>query len=83
MGQIRTLSDIEEIERIPLAERKLPESTYAMIQQSALTFPDHPALVFIPSGEHYQTALQVTYRQLLERIHQVANMLADLGIYPG
>jgi fatty-acyl-CoA synthase len=82
MGQIRTLADIEAIERVPLAERQLPESTYAMIRQSALTFPDRPALIFFPDGEHYQASLQVTYRQLLGRIHQVANMLADLGVGP-
>ncbi|GHO58647.1 acyl-CoA synthetase [Ktedonobacter robiniae] len=80
MGQIRILSDIEEIERVPLAQRQLPKSTYAMIRRSALTFPDHSALVFFPDGEHYQASLQVTYRQLLGRIHQVANMLADLGV---
>jgi len=82
MAQIRTLSDIEEIERVPLAERQLPQSTYAMIRQSALTSPDRPALVFFPDGEHYQASLQVTYRQLLGRIHQVANMLFELGVGP-
>ena len=82
MAQIRTLTDIEEIERVPLAERQLPASTYAVIWQSALTSPDHPALVFFPDGEHYQASLQVTYRQLLGRIHQVANMLSELGVGP-
>ena len=31
MAQICTLSDIEEIERVPLVERQLPESTYDAI----------------------------------------------------
>jgi fatty-acyl-CoA synthase len=82
MAQIRTLSDVEEIERMPLAERQLPESTYAMVRRSALTSPDHPALVFFPDGEHYRDSIQVTYRQLLGRIHQVANMLFELGVGP-
>ena len=82
MAQIRTFSDIEEIERVPLAERQLPESTYAMIRQSALNSPDHPALVFFPDGEHFRASIQVTYRQLLGRIHQVANMLSGLGVGP-
>jgi hypothetical protein len=46
MGQIRTLSGIQEIERVPLAKRQLAPSTYAMIRQSALTSPDRPAQVF-------------------------------------
>jgi fatty-acyl-CoA synthase len=82
MAQIRTLSDIEEIERVPLAERQLPESTYAMIRRSALISPDHAALVFFPDGEHYRDAIKVTYHQLLGRIHQVANMLYELGVGP-
>jgi len=82
MAQIHNLSDIEEKERVPLAERQLPESTYAMIRQSALNSPDHPALVFFPDGEHYRESIQVTYRQLLGRIHQVANMLSELGVGP-
>jgi fatty-acyl-CoA synthase len=82
MAHIHNLSDIEEIERVPLAERQLPESTYAMIRQSALNSPDHPALVFFPDGEHYRESIQVTYRQLLGRIHQVANMLSELGVGP-
>jgi fatty-acyl-CoA synthase len=61
MEQIRTLSDIEAIERVPLAERQLPESTYAMIRQSALTSPDHPALVFFPDGEHYRANVFAGY----------------------
>jgi fatty-acyl-CoA synthase len=82
MPQIHTLSDIEEIERVPLAERHLPQSTYAVIRQTALASPDRPALVFFPDGEHYRESLQVTYRQLMGRIHQAANMLAALGVGP-
>ena len=80
MAQIRTLSNVEELERVPLAERHLPESTYDVIRQTALASPDRPALVFFPDGEHYRESVQVTYRQLLGRIHQVANMLAALGV---
>ena len=54
MAQIRTLSDIEEIERVPLAERQLPQSTYDVIRQAALASPDRTALLFFPDGEHYQ-----------------------------
>jgi fatty-acyl-CoA synthase len=82
MGKIRTLSDIEEIERVPFVKRQFAPSTYTMIRQSALTSPDRPALVFFPDGEHYRASIQVTYRQLLQRIHQVANMLSELGVGP-
>lgn len=82
MPHIHTLSDIEEIERVPLPERQLPASTYAMIRQSALASPDHTALIFFPDGEHYLNSIQVTYSQLLGRIHQVANMLFELGVGP-
>ena len=43
MAQIRTLSNVEELERVPLAERHLPKSTYDVIRQTALASPDRPA----------------------------------------
>ena len=82
MAHIHSIADIEAIEHIPLAKQQLPTSTYTMIRQSAQTFPDRPALAFFPDGEHYREALQVTYHQLLGKIHQVANMLTDCGVGP-
>lgn len=47
MGGFATIADIEAFEAIPLAERSLPESTYAAIRRTAETYPDDIALIFL------------------------------------
>lgn len=83
MGGFATIADIEAFEAIPLAERSLPESTYAAIRRTAETYPDDIALIFFLQGTAYQQAVQFTYQEWLSRLHQTANMLHDLGLRPG
>ena len=46
---ICNISDIEAIEAVPLAERRLPESTYSALSASAKRTPDARALSFFPT----------------------------------
>ena len=79
---IRTLSDIEAIERTPWQERLKPRNTYAMLQQGASINPDAPAIYFIPNGDAYNQPEVTTYRQLMGKTNQTANLLYDLGVKP-
>lgn len=78
---IATIADIRAIEATPL-EARLDglHSTYDVIQRSARQFSDAPALIFLPDGNPDATAEQVTYKQLLERVTQAANLFAELGV---
>lgn len=80
---IRTLRDIEQIERTPLSERDLPPSTYELIRRTALAWPDAPALSFILQGDGEETPLRLNYAELLGRITQTANAFHRLGLRPG
>lgn len=82
MSGICTLADIETIERVSLSARELPPTTYAALQRGAAVNPGKPALVFFLQGTAYQKAVSLTYHELVARVHQVANMLHDLGIGP-
>jgi fatty-acyl-CoA synthase len=79
---IRTLSDIEAIERTPWQERLKPRNTYDMLRQGASLNPSAPAIYFIPNGNAYNQPEVVTYRQLMGKINQTANLLHDLGVKP-
>lgn len=83
MGGFATVADIEAFEAVPLAERNLPESTYAAIRRTAESYPDDIALIFFLQGTAYQQSVQFTYREWLGKLHQTANMLHDLGLRPG
>ena len=79
---VQTLADVEAIERIPLAERDLPRSTYDLLRRTAEQYPDRPALSFFLRGTAYQRAVTFRYREMLGRVHQTANALHGLGVGP-
>ncbi len=84
MGEfkIRTLADIEAIEKIPIQDRVTASSTYEMIARGAAIDPEAPALSFILSGDFYNQPMTVTYKDLLANITRAANLFTDLGIGP-
>lgn len=80
---IRTLQDIQAIERTPLAERNLPTSTYELIRRTAHAHPDAPALSFLLQGNGEENPLCLNYAELLGKITQTANAFHRLGLRPG
>ncbi len=82
MPGVASLADIQAIESVPLAERDLPRSTYEVIARQAAQRPDSLALLFFLQASTYRNPVTFTYREMLARIHQTANMFHDLGIGP-
>ena len=79
-SQIRGLADIEEIEKVPFQERVQFRSTYEMLRYGATIDPHKVAIYFILSGDAYQYPMEITYDQLLGRVHQAANLFHNAGI---
>jgi fatty-acyl-CoA synthase len=77
---IKTLSDVEEIESIPLAARGLAENTYQVFERSAERHGDRTGLRFVFTGNPEASPLNYSYREMLDRITQTANALHELGI---
>ena len=73
--RVHTLAHIEAFERVPLEQRALAHSTYAMIRQTALADPGQAALYYFADADTYDVSVCITYEQLLGRIHQTANLL--------
>ena len=80
MARFATLADIEAFEAVPLAERELPSNTYEAIKRAAVQHPTKLALIFFLQGTAFQQAVNYTYRDLLGKLNQTANMLHDLGL---
>src|SRR5260221_8106843 len=78
----RTLEDIERLEQVPLARRLAVGSTYALLQKALASSPEQPARCFLPVGEPSQPGEALTARAFLAKVHQTANLLADLGMGP-
>jgi fatty-acyl-CoA synthase len=76
----RTLEDIERLERVPLTERLAVGSTYALLHKTVASNPEQPAGCFLPLGDPFQPGEALTAQAFLEKVHQTANLLADLGM---
>ncbi|MEG2632612.1 MAG: AMP-binding protein, partial [Comamonas sp.] len=77
---IRSLADIEAIERTPLYALIAPRSTHALFEASARGHGAGAALTFLPSADGHAQAQRYTYAQLLGKINQTANALHGLGL---
>ncbi len=76
----RTIQDIEQLEHVPLATRLAADSTYELLRETALRKPD--ALCSLPAKYPFSSDRSITARNFLGKLHQTANLLADLGIGP-
>ena len=79
---IRNLSDVEEIEKVPLADRIKDKNTFELIEKGASINPDALAISFLKDGASYEAPVQISYKQLIGKIRQAANMFHDLGVGP-
>ncbi|MDI6795663.1 MAG: acyl-CoA synthetase [Desulfatibacillaceae bacterium] len=79
---VRNVADIAQIEKVAFKERVPENSTMELLEKGAAINPDAVALSFLMNGDSYQTPIPITYRQLIGKIRQAANMFADLGVGP-
>lgn len=77
---VRSISDIEAIEALPLLDRGLPPTTYDVFVAGAKRWPNRKALSFFLTADAYQRASTWTYAELLAEITQTANALHALGV---
>ncbi|VVJ17608.1 Long-chain-fatty-acid--CoA ligase (EC [Amycolatopsis camponoti] len=76
-------ADLAAIEAVPLADRGLPESTYALLRRAAVRWPDRPAVTVLPEAARWREPVRRTFAELLADVHRYANLLRELGIRRG
>ncbi|HEY1229785.1 MAG TPA: AMP-binding protein, partial [Ramlibacter sp.] len=79
---IRSIEDVRQLERTPLAQTLPVRSTYEIFRNSANAFGDKTALTFLRSARPEDAPIRWSYAQLLQGIHQTANLLHRLGVQP-
>jgi fatty-acyl-CoA synthase len=73
-------TDLADIEAIPLDQRGLPDSTYALLQRAAATWPHRTAVSVLPDATGWETPTRRSFAQLLADVHRAANLLRHLGV---
>jgi len=69
-----------EVERIPLEDRRLPESTYHALVRAADRWPEWPAVSCLPDAEHWERPVTRTFAELADGVHRAASVYAGLGV---
>ena len=82
MFVIESMQDILELEKTPLVERGLPNSTYEGIRDCARANSDRLALRYIFLGSQYDRPRDYSFQDLLANIHRSANLFTSLGVGP-
>ena len=77
---VQSLADLQRLETTPLAQAMPWASTYDVIRASAQVHADRPALTFLETGQVGGPATSWTYSDLLQGIHQTANLLFNVGL---
>ncbi|HSV46923.1 MAG TPA: acyl-CoA synthetase [Ramlibacter sp.] len=80
---LRSLADIEALERTPYDEAIPARSTYGLIAAAAARFGGRTAFTFLPDGDPATPPVRLSYAQLLGGIHRAANLFRALGVGPG
>ncbi len=80
--KVRTIADIETLEKIPVRENATAFNTYDLLREGAAINPEAPAISFFLTGEDYATPQRIIYKDFLSKITQTANLFHDLGVGP-
>src|SRR5208283_3908105 len=65
---VAAYDDVLAIERVPLADRKIPSTPYDMLRAGAAIAPDTPALTFFAEASRFKEATIWSHRELFRRI---------------
>ncbi|MFJ7057905.1 acyl-CoA synthetase [Streptomyces microflavus] len=68
------------VESIALEDRGLPGSTYDVLARAAALWPDRPALTMLPSAEQWTRGETVSFEQLRDQVHRIANLFHRHGV---
>jgi fatty-acyl-CoA synthase len=77
---IRTMADVQRLEKTPLSAALTVRSTYEIVRNSALEFGDKTAVTFLRTADPADEPLRWSYRELFEGVHRTANLLHALGV---
>jgi fatty-acyl-CoA synthase len=77
---IRTIRDIEALERIPLEQRVWSWDLNDWLRRGWAYNPDKVAINYVENGDVEAKPLQITYRELAKRSIQASNLFNSLGV---
>ncbi len=78
--QYASPADLADIEAIPLADRHLPDSTYAILRRAASLWPERIATSVLSDGANWKDPSRRTFGELHSHVVGAANLLHANGV---
>ncbi|OGA75937.1 MAG: hypothetical protein A3G27_05415 [Betaproteobacteria bacterium RIFCSPLOWO2_12_FULL_66_14] len=78
-GPVRTIRDVEDMERLPLEARIPWWNVNDWIKYGCELAPEKPALHYVQDGDPEGKCITTSYRDLQRRAYQAANLFHSLG----
>ena len=75
--------DLSAIEAVPLQDRGLPQTSYALLTRAATLWPERTAVTVLPEAARWTEPRRHTFGELLADVHRYANALHALGVRRG
>jgi fatty-acyl-CoA synthase len=79
-GPLRTLDDIERLERTPWRARLASDTTYGLLRNACERHANRPALRLLLAPSADSPVRELKYGELLEGVHRKANALHACGL---
>jgi fatty-acyl-CoA synthase len=80
---LRTLQDVEALERVPLEERIFSWDLNDWLAHGCALDPDKIAIRYIADGDPESAPVTLRYHELQSRARKAANLFHSLGVEPG
>jgi fatty-acyl-CoA synthase len=81
--RFRDPADLAGVERVPLAERGLPATTYELVTRAAALWGERTAVSVVPDAQRWLDPRRRTFGELAADVHRAANVFAALGVQRG
>ncbi len=80
---LRTLKDVEELERVPLESRIFSWNVNDWMRRGCGLNPEKVAIHYVAHGDPDGACVSIKYKELQARANQAANLFHSLGVNPG
>lgn len=73
-------ADLPDVERVPLNQRGLPNSTFGIVERAASLWPHAPAITALPDADRWAGGTSKTFGELATDVRRSANFLRAIGV---
>ncbi|WP_373085486.1 acyl-CoA synthetase [Sneathiella sp.] len=77
------LADVKKFEETPVDEWIPQKNIYEAFCRTVENFPDKTALIALPPGDPMGNGVSLSFRQMLGRVNQMANLFLSAGLAEG